>query len=151
MIRDDYNAAVARLKKSAMDEGSKLISAAFKPLFDMAPNLEKIQWTQYTPYFNDGDICEFGVNEPGFVLNHENKKYYDCEISRMYDADYAEKHSWAKENNERLTALGGNDFFAKYKEIWNAIPREFLEHAFGDHKLVTVTRENIEVREYRHD
>lgn len=32
-------------------------------LFEGLPALENISWNQYTPYFNDGDTCEFGVNE----------------------------------------------------------------------------------------
>lgn len=37
-------------------------------LFNKHPLLQSFSWTQYTPYFNDGDICSFGVNEePSFV------------------------------------------------------------------------------------
>ncbi|UDL15302.1 hypothetical protein SEA_KUDEFRE_73 [Gordonia phage Kudefre] len=27
------------------------------------PEVEAVRWEQYTPYFNDGDACEFGVRE----------------------------------------------------------------------------------------
>ena len=34
-----------------------------KELFERYDWLKEIAWSQYTPYFNDGDSCEFGVNE----------------------------------------------------------------------------------------
>ncbi|MBM4707887.1 hypothetical protein GS982_01575 [Rhodococcus hoagii] len=27
------------------------------------PEVEAVRWEQYTPYFNDGDACEFGIRE----------------------------------------------------------------------------------------
>ena len=46
-----------------------------RPLSDLEPALRAILadgdilsfgWTQYTPYFNDGERCVFGVEEPWF-------------------------------------------------------------------------------------
>lgn len=27
------------------------------------PEVESVRWEQYTPYFNDGDVCEFGIGD----------------------------------------------------------------------------------------
>ena len=32
-------------------------------------NIQAIAWSQYTPYFNDGDECVFRVSEPFIVLD----------------------------------------------------------------------------------
>lgn len=32
-----------------------------RELFQRIPEIEEFSWTQYTPYFNDGDECIFGV------------------------------------------------------------------------------------------
>lgn len=32
-----------------------------KELFARHPEMESFAWSQYTPYWNDGDVCEFGV------------------------------------------------------------------------------------------
>src|SRR6478736_1430716 len=29
------------------------------------PNVDSLRWRQYTPYFNDGEPCEFDVHEVG--------------------------------------------------------------------------------------
>jgi hypothetical protein len=31
-------------------------------IFKKNPKLKRFSWTQYTPYFNDGSPCEFGIN-----------------------------------------------------------------------------------------
>jgi hypothetical protein len=33
------------------------------------PGVKKLRWSQYTPYFNDGEPCEFSLNEPTVKLS----------------------------------------------------------------------------------
>lgn len=33
--------------------------------------IEAVRWQQYTPYFNDGDTCEFSIYEPRVKLSEE--------------------------------------------------------------------------------
>ena len=40
-----------------------------KDFFKLVPLVKRIEWTQYTPYFNDGDSCEFSVNEHRVPFN----------------------------------------------------------------------------------
>ena len=38
----------------------------FLPLLDAVLKCDRVhsvRWSQYTPYFNDGDACVFGVND----------------------------------------------------------------------------------------
>lgn len=41
-----------------------------KQLFSKHKALKIIQWTQYTPYFNDGDVCNFGINEISYSVEY---------------------------------------------------------------------------------
>jgi len=50
------NKEISAISKTVFTESSQ-------ELFEKHPLLESFSWTQYTPYFNDGDTCSFGVNE----------------------------------------------------------------------------------------
>ena len=46
-------------KKQFQAEATQLLKEEFKEFFKKVPEVKVIKWTQYTPYFNDGDPCEF--------------------------------------------------------------------------------------------
>src|SRR5688572_125580 len=56
------------IKKRMKDGGERLVGEHLKELLAAHPKIEAVKWTQYTPYFNDGDPCVFSVNEPDFKL-----------------------------------------------------------------------------------
>ena len=39
--------------------GKQIVESFFTPLVDLG--IKQIYWTQYTPFFNDGDACEFTI------------------------------------------------------------------------------------------
>lgn len=45
------------------------VDQAFAEFFQDAPEVTSVHWTQYTPYFNDGDECKFSIN--GFSANFD--------------------------------------------------------------------------------
>lgn len=117
--------AFAEKKKALSDELKKDFPAILKPLFDKYPSVEKIRWTQYTPYFNDGDECTFSANVWDIAINDDE----------MYEG--------AEENSQPA-----DEFSAALKEI----PSEMLKDIFGDHVEVTIKRDGtIETEEYEHD
>ncbi len=64
--------------------GAKVVVAVLQPIFDANPTLEAVRWTQYTPYFNDGEPCVFGVNEP-YIRGQFKSKYAEA---GEYDDSY---------------------------------------------------------------
>ena len=40
----------------------------FTDFFNLYPFITKIEWTQYTPSFNDGDPCYFSATYPKITL-----------------------------------------------------------------------------------
>lgn len=63
----EYNALEAELEKRRAELSVSLrpkFQAAFTAFFERFPKLEEINFTAYTPYFNDGDECIYSVNEP---------------------------------------------------------------------------------------
>ena len=64
---NEYNNIKAELTEKVKNS----LSALFQEVFERYPEITVIKWTQYTPYFNDGDTCEFYVNE-FYVSNIDN-------------------------------------------------------------------------------
>lgn len=134
-VLDAYNEARANLSKITREQ----VAGLFKPVFDANPNLELVEWSQYTPYFNDGDSCVFGVNE--LILQ---------------SPDFAELESWAGENRADSYSIREipewSNAYAQADEIRNRLPNELLEDVFGDHVTVTINRDlTIEVNDCDHD
>ena len=132
----------------------------FTEFFALYPMVTMIRWTQYTPYFNDGDECVFSVNDPevelslAYIQAHPgldvtSAEYGDCvddegvdlpdrhistfRIDRKYKKEYPDLH-------DALTSI---------KELFTA--EDILRHVFGEHAEVVVTPEKIVVEEYEHD
>jgi hypothetical protein len=57
-VTGDINYAERRVPQKPLEELSPLMQALLDD-----PTIESFGWTQYTPYFNDGEPCVFSVNE----------------------------------------------------------------------------------------
>jgi hypothetical protein len=55
--------------KLAQEQGKPIVFAALQPLFDLG--IKQVYWTQFTPYFNDGEPCEFAVHDMFFSKGEE--------------------------------------------------------------------------------
>jgi hypothetical protein len=73
-----YEAQLAELGK----QGQKAVADFLAPLI---PPGYKLMWTQYTPYFNDGEACHFGVHDAYLVKDGEEGRLDDIGIG-IYDA-----------------------------------------------------------------
>lgn len=112
-------------------------------IWDTFPKLEAFAWTQYTPYFNDGDTCTFGVNtDPD--IKYDGRSYGDDEL--FYDEDDNEKDEPSQDVYAEMDKC--RDAVA---EVLGEIPEEFFQSMFGDHMTVFATRKGFETEEYEHD
>lgn len=100
--------------------------------------VEAVRWRQYTPYFNDGDPCVFGANDAYVKLADADEEagdygdgfldYYGLEAGELHDA---------------IKALS--------KVINSGHHNVLLSQKFGDHAIVTATKEKFVVDYYNHD
>lgn len=107
------DAVRAEMKKMAKEKGSEMILELFKPLFDLG--VVQISWTQYTPYFNDGEACEFGVGDTYIsftevaadgYLDEEEGWYYGSDMERAFAPFVApQSYSWRKYTQEDIANL----------------------------------------------
>ena len=92
---DEMNKKLAALKAEMQRESKELMKEAFKEFFSKYGEVvECIFWTQYTPYFNDGEACTFSVNEV-FLKLKDDEEADDYEGSELFDETNLQK---AKEN-----------------------------------------------------
>ena len=68
---------ISDLKKQMIVESNSIFTDLTKEFFDENPELESFGWNQYTPYFNDGDTCEFSANTDYIYINGEHVD--DCD------------------------------------------------------------------------
>lgn len=119
------------------------------------PGVVSVAWRQYTPFFNDGEVCEFGVY--GFEAevtdapegsSPETERYdYDTDTEHVYFSSYAfyDYVDGVRTPNHPvfgpLEALGdASDHF-----------EDVLYEYFGDHAHVFASRDGFAVETYEHD
>lgn len=115
-------------------------------LFAKYPELETFAWTQYTPYFNDGDPCVFEVNTFTVDINGEDR-YNATKSGIAIDAQTSE--------NFPFTVPPPDWWIAAEKEaiaLLESVPADVMEIAFGDHVEVTAHRDGtFTTEDYEHD
>lgn len=136
-VIEEFDRRMVELKKNMVKEFEGTIKGVFTEVFNAHPELERISWTQYTPYFNDGDPCVFGVNGMYFLRTDDPEEMKEDNLYDWHDA------SWGDEAKE----------FPALVELSKLIHSsdDVLLMLFGDHCQVTVTRKGIDVEEYDHE
>lgn len=124
--------------KEATKAGKKEIKAHLDEIFKANPDIKGIRWKQYTPYFNDGDPCEFSVHEALVSFGEETGGDYDDGYVGTYELK-ERKHKSLKDIREFSDLIQSEGMSS------------VMETVFGDHVQVTVTPEDVEVEEYSHD
>ena len=63
---------IKKLKKEMVEASNKIFTELTKEIFVEHPKVKSFGWTQYTPYFNDGDTCYFSVHTDYIYINGES-------------------------------------------------------------------------------
>ena len=119
------------LKKEYLKAGKKAFVEESKKLFKDNPKMTDYSWTQYTDYFNDGDPVHFHAHTDSPSING-------------YCWEYGEK-------DDSLTEEECKAAIETVKEFLYQFDNDVLEHLFGDHVKVTVTKKGATVEHYHHD
>jgi hypothetical protein len=143
-FKDTVDRLQATMQK-ARDEAQNAFLEELKAIFVNNPDIAVIKWVQYTPYFNDGDTCEFSVHEV-IASNYEEVSFwgeYEGEEDEPADLQIYNGYGVAKLISPELDAL--TSF------MQSGLGHDVLQFAFGDHVSVTVTADGVEVDDYDHD
>lgn len=132
----DLKTKLAALREQMTTAAKDFFENASKQLFTENPTLKSFSWTQYTPYFNDGNECVFSAHTDYPEVNGYDEYGYKTDGDEDIEAGSLEEH-------KRLVAL--------VRDLLTNIEEDDFRTMFGDHVQVTVTRKGVEVEEYSHD
>lgn len=113
--------------------------------------IKSVGWVQYTPYFNDGDVCTFSVNLDHLFINRNSKD--DLPEEEDYFNEYIYKRINGKYEqlpNPNLDIECAN-FISAVINVVGQVPEEIMKEVFGDHVTVHYTRDGFEVEDYEHE
>ena len=152
------------LKAKFQTEAQAMFKETMKEFFDKNPGISALKWSQYTPYFNDGNACEFNVNDVYFTnaspeeldnVNHHG--VYEGEDETVWvvrSVKYTLSSKYHAEDAAKIRAAGGVDVDSCQlidKMIQSSEMEDIMEEMFGDHVVITATRDGFDVNDYEHD
>jgi hypothetical protein len=148
---DDLVTKQRELQKEFQNTAQALFKETTKEFFDQNPLVKAIVWTQYTPYFNDGDTCTFRVGAATFTNAEEADSIRwgeyggDEENIWCYGDDcYSDETPVPPEVNTALC-----DSFDRL--INSSEMTDVMLAMFDDHVKVVATRDGFESDEFDHD
>lgn len=163
-LHKELEATIKQARDKIKVEAQALISAVFEDFFATNPNVYGIGWTQYTPYWQDGDECTFEVNDINVYLTEaslEEHGFHEGDQGLLtMRAYYAREKKNTKVDgiDAQIAAIGGIEVLEKainaykpVKSLLKSIDYQYMEMLYGDHVSVLYTKDGVEVEEFEHD
>ena len=147
---------IAKLKAEAQQMASDAFDNFCKEIFEKHPKIESFGWSQYTPYFNDGDTCTFSANTDYISINGE----YVDDSKWVNETTVVDWGTWNRELRiyEGRVEVPNLDYDAELAkgsdevtEFLRNFDNDFYITRFGDHAEITVSKDGVDVDEYEHD
>lgn len=130
---------VSKKRQELTEQMKVVLSEGIKEFMIEHPEVKALGWTQFTPYFMDGEECVFSVNDLHVSFTDERE-------DSLYDEGWEELYSDCPENVD--TKLW--DQLHKFEDLLHKA-EEDLRAAFGDHVQVIITQDGIVTEEYEHE
>lgn len=138
-LTDEIKELEAKRRELLRTKGHQM----FELLFNSFPDLEAVVWTQYTPGWNDGEPCYFGVYDFYTAMkgDYDNDENYDDWRQALDDNGHPDGAlDWPDANKHP-------DLAKAIRQIMR-LPEDFYEFTFGNGKMVIATKEGFETRDY---
>lgn len=130
---------ITEAQKRFLEEGKSAFKVATKEFFDANPEVRAIGWTQYAPYFNDGEPCEFSVHDIyATTLDPSDDDFSAYDLVRG-EYSYGDEHE----------AKGAQ--VDEFLRLLSKVPDDLYRSLFGDDAMIVMTRTGIDIDEYDHD
>lgn len=171
---DDLDAYIAKRNETEATlkkVGQEAVLKRFKEFFASHPNVEKIIFTAYTPYFMDGDPCEYSVSEYRYKIdnipeikntdyNEDEDDYYSLPHAGTFIHKFGTKiegtnnYNYTYKKNEK-----GEIVLTKYNKLYQDLitlerttsDENLCRQLYGDHVKVIVDPNMIVIEDYDHD
>jgi hypothetical protein len=143
--------AVAKAKKEAKATAKEALKEMAAEFFAENPHVVSINWNQYTPYFNDGDVCTFSANidYPRFTFHAvDGTELTYCAGAGSFvspDGEYDYEGGTQYEKETAKVEKSVVKFLKNFAE-------DDLKEMFGDGIEITLYRKGkISTTDYEHD
>jgi hypothetical protein len=167
-LEAEFNKLHAQFKA----EAESILKETFKYVFDKNPNVTAIVWSQYTPYFNDGDSCLFSVNDihftnvkdldnisnggwPELDMDTDDEDYEDTFMIDNVKYYHNPSNHRDSGDEELVAVLKANLDVDSCSELVSMMSSSLMEDVaqslFGDHVMVVATREGFDIRDIDHE
>ena len=138
------------------------LEALFQKAWDNG--VTALVWTQYTPFFNDGDVCVFGAS--GEVYSNVELSADDIEDASPYDTEddnvwseieYKPGYEWDRLSHDfkkirnYKAPTGMFEAVDALQAINSGAFDDVLRNNFGEHAKVVATPEKFYVQYYDHE
>lgn len=91
-INEAHEAYLKTIHDELKSEARKSIVSITGEFFRRNPDVHAIRWTQYTPYFNDGEACSFSIGDVHLqitdTLSDDEETYFDGHEGLISMRDY---------------------------------------------------------------
>lgn len=154
-LKEQIQSKMEALKSEMKQIGQDFFKSETAKLFADYPDLVSFSWTQYTPYFNDGDECVFSVHDYYKLLfrgeDPDEVDEYDEEGIDMWSLNW---HLNNADKSDYDVTRGGKislDLVQRIDAVVAGMDEDVMKALFGDHVSVTVYADRVETELYDHD
>jgi hypothetical protein len=150
------NSELSKLKSEILNISSDIFEDFYKYIFDKYPTLESFGWTQYTPYFNDGETCVFYANTDYISVNDEyvDDAKWASEVNVLNCGNWNRELKLFEDRVEEPNPNYDPVLTEASNEITNFLgnfDNGFYLSKFGDHASITVSKDGVDISDYDHD
>ena len=151
-IIDKMNADMKALHNTYKEKSQELMKKVFSEFFQKNTDVHAIGWRQYTPYFNDGDACEFR----SYACYAWATNTKDTNNIRYGNYDGDEENVWVSDPdygsfNIELIPPSVDESLFELRKFLGKIDDDIYLSIFGDHTNVIVTRDGFQTETYDHE
>lgn len=161
--------AQQELARKFQEQAQALFKETIAEFWKLNPGVNAVVWHQFTPFWNDGDTCEFSVHSPTFTNATGDQLQY-IQYGEFDPEDEEENETvWATDNIQYV--LTGNSAWCiadkqkilsgpavnvesctlLSKMLQSSEFENIMKMMFDDHVKVIATREGFDVSEYEHE
>ena len=161
-IKEQLQALKSNYQKLAKD----LFLTGTKELFDKHEALDSFGFTAYSPYFNDGESCEFSAHTDTPYINGYRYHAWCCRSACRCDSfedregdvyiwDKINRSEYSSEEHKYIEVAGDEKLSQMSKDVvefLSSFDDDVWEEMVGNHVIVQFTREGLQIEEYsNHD
>lgn len=155
-ILERKRSEIKKAKDDIVKYSSDLFDEFREYIFEKYPQIDSFGWTQYTPYFNDGDTCRFSAHTDYIKINDE----YSDESNWINPTNIVSYGNWDRDKKEyvgRVEEENKNynpELASASEEIIKFLSKfdnDFYLAKFGDHAEVTVTKDKVDISDCDHE